>query len=143
LHQSAQRHQFQLVVVLRLGSDRLARGLADFELERLGVADPPAVLESLLQVGENAERVGAATQLGQAVRLPVERGVGPRRLQLDQPIEAIDGAVVLALFDRFAAVAIELVGALLGALVRVEPGAVAQRHADARRRPHRARSDGT
>ena len=83
----AQRHQLQLLVVLRRGRDRLARRLAHFDFERLGVLQPAAVGELLAEIGQRGQRLGALAELRQAVGLPVDRRVGAVALQADQPIE--------------------------------------------------------
>ncbi len=108
LHQTAQRQELDLLVILCVRRHRLTRGLANLDLQRLRILQPPAVGEALLQIRQRIERLGALALLVERVRLPVERRIDPGIAgHADEPVELLDGALEAALIDRLLGLAID------------------------------------
>jgi hypothetical protein len=92
--QRVNRQDLHVIIGLTLGADLLSGRGADFDFERLGLLDLPAVWMLFGELGNRRERFGALP--GPVLRecLPVERGVGAGALNFDDAIELRDGAVV-------------------------------------------------
>ncbi len=78
-----------------------AGSLADLDIERLRVLGPAALRKAFPHIRERRERVGALIELPLRVRLPVERGVGPRAVRRGgNAIERLERAFVAAGIDQ-------------------------------------------
>ena len=102
VHQPPQREQLQLFARLAVWRNLIAGPLTDLDVERLRVLRPAALRKAFPHVREGGERVGALIQLPLRVRLPVERGVGPRAVRRGRDaIERLERAFVAAGIDQF------------------------------------------
>ena len=102
VHQPPQREQLQLFARLAVWRNLIAGPLTDLDVERLRVLRPAALRKAFPHVREGGERIGALIQLPLRVRLPVERGVGPRAVRRGRnAIERLERAFVAAGIDQF------------------------------------------
>ena len=109
VHEAVERHQLQVLVGDVLGARRLARALAQLELERLRLLEPAALRIAAAQLLERRERLGALALLALRVGQPVEPGVRAAALHLRHLAERRDRAVPGALVERRGALVVELV----------------------------------
>jgi len=83
-------------------------GLPDLNLKRGRILLPTALREAPFEFGNTGQRGISFAQAILRIRLPIERRVGLRAVQLRELIEFGFGAVVAILVKRFAAVLVKL-----------------------------------